>query len=265
MRSILFLLTFFAYVLADVDLTAPKKDQTFTASGGSVEVEIKWDDDADEDSDYSLTQAKSYSVLLCTGSSSAIECFKTYVDGEDVEDVTSYKAEIDTDTCDDGFYFFQVYVAYNELQSTIHYTNRFELKGMSGSTKTLTVANTYTGDSPPAQTSGTVANADSKSFTVPYTLQTGKTRYAPMQLQPPTKVTAKTWTRKFPTSAVTYYSTAAPTPSIKSTITPGWSYTFTSLHNWAEVAPTPSVRYNPSERVTPASLSTASKKRRWLD
>lgn len=265
MRSILFLLSFLVYVLADVEFTAPKKDETFTAKGDSVEIDIKWKDDSDEDSDYSLKKASSYSVLLCTGSSNSIECFHTFVKVKKLDDAKSYTADIDTDLCDDGYYFFQVAILFSETQFTIHYTNRFELKGMKGSTKSLTVANTFTGDSPPDQTSGTIANINSKSFSIPYTEQTGKTRYAPMQMQPPTKVTAKSWTRKFPTSAVTYYSTRAPTPSIKSTITPGWSYTYKSVANWASPAPTPSVKYNPSDRVTPASLSTASKKKRWLD
>lgn len=256
-----------AKVLGDVSITAPKTGQSYSASGGSATVDIKWIDSTDDDDDqFSLSKIKTYTISLCTGPSTAIECFATILKAESLDD-TEYQASVKSSLADDGYYFFQIYAVFPDSATTIHYTNRFELTDMTGSTNTLTVKNTDTGTAPPAQTQGVDASSvDSKSFTVPYTAQTGKTRYAPMQLQPGTKAdTDGSWSRKFPTSAVTYFSTITPSPKVLSTITPGWSYTITSKANWAAPAPTPSIKYAPKDRVTKASLSSAAKSKRWLD
>ena len=141
--------------------------------------------------------------------------------------------------------------------NTIHYTPRFQLTSMGGTT-----AYTYSGSVEPVpQTSiqtTTTNNAqattiDSRSFTVPYTKQTGTSRFAPMQMQPNTKVTASTWTRQFATSAVTYYSTFGSLPEQATTLTPGWSYTISSGANYATRAPMPSANggwYKPSQRLS---------------
>lgn len=262
----------FTYVLGDAEITAPEKDKTYSASGGSVKVPIKWEDssDGDEDDEFSLVNAQTYSILLCTGTGSyPIECFETLEDEKEYTDGSddfSYEADMDEDICDDGYYFFQVYISFGGEKATTHYTPRFELKDMSGSTKTLTVANTYNDDPPPDNTEGvdTVAVA-SRSRKLGYTEQTGKTRYAPIQTQPATKVTASTWKRAHETSEVTYYTGYRPSPNVLTTITGGWDYSVTSVHNYAHQNPQPSVKYNPRERITRASLSTAAKKRRWLD
>ena len=87
----------------------------------------------------------------------------------------------------------------------------------------------------------------------PYTMQTGVSRFAPMQMQPQSAVTAQTWTRKFPTSSVSLYSTLRKSPDKLTTITPGWSYTLPSDYNYATPAPFPSDNggwYNPKDRQT---------------
>lgn len=253
-------------ILADVEITQPNSGQTFSVSSGTAQVKIAWDDDSSDDDDqFSLSKAKSYTISLCTGPSTSVDCFFAPLKASKLTS-NSYTASLDADVADDGYYFFQIYTEFAEEASTIHYTNRFQLKGMTGSTKTLTVANTVTGDPPADQTEGgAAATINSKSFSITYTLQTGRTRYAPMQLQPGTKVTASSWSRKYPTSAVTFYSTMSPSPKCLSTITPGWSYTINSLMNYAAARPTPSVAYDASLRVTKASLSTAAKAKRWLD
>ncbi|EGV64596.1 Cell wall synthesis protein kre9 precursor [Yamadazyma tenuis] len=254
--------------MADVSLTSPDTSKTFTASGSSVKVPIAWKDDGSDD-EWSLSKADKYSILLCTGSGSyPIECFDYLVKYKDYttgNDDFSETLSIDVDACDDGYYFFQVYIEFSSSKFTTHYSNRFELKDMTGSTKELTVQNTFDDGSPPDQTVGADTSINSKSFSITYTLQSGKTKYAPMQLQPHTTLRGSTWSRMFPTSSVSYFPSLHGSPNCLTTVTPGWSYTPKSLHNWAAVAPTPSVKYDPSERVTPASLSTASKRKRWLD
>lgn len=264
MKGVLFvILSLVVSVLCDIEITAPKSGKTYE---GGDKIKLEWKV-GDDDGQFALKKAKVFSISLCAGSPSNIECFeeplKKWSSIDD--DTTSYTAEIDSDYCDDGHYYFQVYIGFGEDIYVIHYSNMFELKDMKGDNE-LSISPTYTGDEPPGQTRGAAAsNYDSASFSITYTKQTGLMRFAPMQMQPGSKVTATEWKRLFPTSDVTYYSTIRESPNHLSTITPGWSYTIKSAPNYASVAPTPSVRYNPKERVTAASLSSASKKRRWLD
>ena len=159
-----------------------------------------------------------------------------------------------------------------DLGISILYTDRFQLKGMDGgsmtfgSTKSLSVALTATGDAPAATTQGGDTSIDSRSFSVTYTKQTGTKRYAPMQTQPGSTITHKSMTRRFATSSYSAYSTYKKSPNVMTTITPGWDYDVTSLPNYATVAPYPNTAYPASERITAtASLTSAAKKRRWLD
>ena len=114
----------------------------------------------------------------------------------------------------------------------------------------VTIVVTVDGAAPSDQisASGKASEDTSASFTIPYTLQSGLRRYAPMQMQPGTKVTATTWTRAFPTSAVTFYSTKGPKPNALVTTTPPWSYSYSSEVNWASVAPYPTNWYPASQR-----------------
>ena len=262
--------TFLLPVLADVDLTAPKEGLSFKASGGSVLVDIAWDDDAETGDTFSLDgDGIKYTISLCTGNNNMIQCYDSLVKGEAISK-NKYTAEIKTDDAVDGFYFFQIYVLFAPLVFTIHYTNRFELDGFSGNKVTqvlggsiVTLVATATDPPPGAVVSGNT-KIDTRSFTIPYAKQTGKTKYAPMQLQPGSKVTATAWNMQYPTSSVTYFSSIASAPNARSTITPGWSYTPESAANYATPAPYPNTFYPASERVSKASLSSASRKKRWL-
>ena len=109
-------------------------------------------------------------------------------------------------------------------------------------------------------------SVDSRSFSISYTKQTGKTRYAPMQTQPGSTITHKSMTRRFATSSYSAYSTYKKSPNVMTTLTPGWDYTPASKPNYATVAPYPNTAYPASEIITAtASLTSAAKKRRWLD
>jgi len=104
---------------------------------------------------------------------------------------------------------------------------------------------------------------NSASFSIPYTLQTGLTRYAPMQMQPGSVLTKNksSWSRRHPTSAVTFFTSIRPSPAQSSTITPGLSYTMTSVVNDASPALYPSQNggwYNPSKLLTKPTISIPS-------
>lgn len=252
--------------MGDMEFTAPKEGKTFTPSGGKVSVEIKWDND---DSDLSFSDIESYIVSLCTGPNDNIEC--TSLEKVSSLSKKSYTASIDASLFPSGYYYFQFYNTYKDGTSIL-YTNRFKLSDMDGGSKTfgstmlLSVPLTATGDSPAAATEGGDTSVNSASFSVTYTKQTGKTRYAPMQTQPGSTITYLAMSRRFETSAYTAYSTYRKSPAVMTTLTPGWDYTPASKPNYATVAPYPNTAYPASERIaTKASLTTASKKKRWLD
>ncbi|PUU80589.1 hypothetical protein B9Z19DRAFT_1079022 [Tuber borchii] len=79
----------------------------------------------------------------------------------------------------------------------------------------------------------------SASMAIPYTLQTGPTRYAPMQTQPGQSITATETRRQYPTSAYTIFTTRGPAPNIQTTVTQGWDYTLSSKINTAAPQPMP--------------------------
>lgn len=267
--AVLFLLVaLISRVLADVAISQPTLGASFSGSSGTATVTVKWADDVDDsDSDVSLDNVLKYAIVLCTGSNTAIKTITTFTTSLS-SSLTSYEASIDAADAPDGWYFVQVYATFS-LGYTIHYTPRFKLTDMSGSASTLTFSASLlsiTGSQPSAQLAvGTTAGSiDSASFSVAYTLQTGKTRYAPMQTQPGSSISYSMYSTRHATSAYTPYSTIRPSPNVYSTITPGWSYTVTSTYNTAAVADYPTSYYPASSRVVAASLSAA-KRKRWID
>lgn len=246
-----------SFALADISISSPGAGKTFSGTSGVATVDVEWIDDG---SDPSLSKFDTYTFKLCTGPNTNIKCFATLAE-ESKADITdkSYTAAIQAAACADGLFYIQV-TAVTGDGYTIHYTNRFTLEGMTGAQQASgkgaspDAVNSATGDAGAT----TALTINSKSFSITYTLQTGKTRFAPMQMQPGSKVTATTWSRRFPTSAVTYYTTKLKTPVVLSTITPGWSYTVESLINYATPALDPSVLgwYAASERVQSATSSS---------
>lgn len=264
-------LALLAAALADVRFTAPDGGAKFSGSSGPALVKIAWEEDGANDA-IDISKADSFTISLCAGTNSAIQCFKSYLAAGKASD-NLYTASIKASDAPNGNFFFQVLVKFPDNAQTIHYTDRFSLSGMSGSATTKLLNGTPTtlildsnDGAPDPQVAMGGAGAgpvDSKSFELPYTAQTGATRFAPMQQQPGTTVTMTTWTRQFPTSSVLYALTFLSIPFQKTTITPGWNYTMQSAPNWAAPATFPNQWYAPKERVTPASLTTASKQKRW--
>lgn len=274
--SFVIILLSFKRCLAQLVVESPAAGKTFTVVGGEVTIPITWEDDGDDPTNDEIA---SYTFVLCTGPNDAIHGLQQ-LKGITPSEVSgdSYSAVFDASMGADGLYYVQIYCTLSNGGYLIRYTNRVELSGMSG-----TYAASGTGSSRDGETDAdddaASNNADtSASFTVPYTLQTGKTRFAPMQMQPNSEITVSTWSRRFPSSAVTYYSTFASEPKIISTKTPGWSYTMSSFVNYATPAPFPSEVgwYAASQRLVSATLdaslagATADakrklQKRRWAD
>ncbi|CAI4044317.1 hypothetical protein SUVZ_10G0330 [Saccharomyces uvarum] len=260
--SILYALVFLvSYVLGDVNTVSPLAGAKFSPSSGTVSIPVKW---MDNGAYPPLSKISYYTFSLCTGANNNINCIATIATqikpselSQDQDGVYSYTTSFASTLTGNGQYYIQVFAWVNNQGSTTHYTPRFQLTSMGGTT-----AYTYSDSAAPTpqtsiQTTTTntaqASSIDSRSFTVPYTKQTGTSRFAPMQMQPMTKVTATTWTRKYATSAVTYFSTFGSLPEQATTITPGWSYSISSGVNYATPAAMPSENggwYQPSKRLS---------------
>ncbi|AMD18506.1 HBL396Cp [Eremothecium sinecaudum] len=220
-------------VLSDVRLTAPSSGKSFSPSGGMVTIEVTWDDDGN---DPAIGNIQELTFTLMTGTNDNIQRVAALgkVEGEKIRE-EKYAATFPSTVGKSGFYFIQLY-AKADGSATIHYTPRFLLQSMTG---TLDASSTGTEPPPPPEVVHDNPGDISKSFSIPYTLQTGRTRFAPMQLQPKAKVTATHWNQRFPSSQVSYYSSINQGLSQLTTITPGWSYNIPSVWNLATPAPFP--------------------------
>ncbi|KAJ4361571.1 Cell wall synthesis protein kre9 precursor [Ascochyta clinopodiicola] len=128
------------------------------------------------------------------------------------------------------------------------YSDRFSYSGMTGtwSAAVLKGLDDLDGTDGPATVDGTKdatgntgdTGADG-DYDVAYTMQTGPTRYAPMQPVPPTKVTAKNTKPLYPTSSVKIATTLLPIPSIQTTITQSQTFSVSSVENTVAAAPNP--------------------------
>lgn len=110
----------------------------------------------------------------------------------------------------------------------ITYSDRFSYSGMTGawSPNVKTGLKDISGTSGPATQDNTVSS-DGKAaadpaagdFDVEYTMQTGATRYAPMQPVPPKTVTKTDTKPLYPTSSVVIAKSKLPIPSVQTTVT----------------------------------------------
>jgi hypothetical protein len=262
------LLAYFNVAHSQIVVTRPEAGGSFKAADGEIAIPIAWQDDGQNPTDDNIS---TYTFVVCTGPNNAIYCLEKTpaIKASDLS-VSAYTPIFDADIGADGLYYIQIYAQLKSGGDMIRYTNRVLLTGMTGS-----MAATGSGAPPYGETKDDASEDTSASFSLPYTAQTGKTRFAPMQLQPGSTVTATTWSRRFPSSAVTYYSTFRPSPDVLSTVTPGWSYTMSSLVNYATPAPFPSeVSWYPaSKKLVAATLDSKLaqdskrrlKKRRWID
>ncbi|ODQ67972.1 cell wall synthesis KRE9KNH1 [Nadsonia fulvescens var. elongata DSM 6958] len=264
------ILLFATFVSADFTVIGPAAGSTYT--GGSTVV-VQWKDDGESPA---LDTFDTLQVLICTGPNSGIDCdnitpLATLTTAADI-DAGKTSVVIPPTVGSNGLWFFQVYALKADKSSLWRYSARFTLSGMTGTARKATSGSDTTRPAGGSVAGSTVTSGAeySASFTVPYPLQSGPTKFAPMQQQPGTKVTVSVASRRFPTSAVTYYSSVRKSPDAVSTITPGWSYTTGVATNYATPAPNPSINsyYPASAKLASlrASASAARRlRRRWVD
>lgn len=268
-----FIPTFLSYVNAIIVVTGPDMGTTFKVSDDEVVIPVSWQDDG---SSPGLDKISSFKFTLCTGPNGAIQALQQIAEIKASQlPVTAYNAIFDADLASDGLFYVQIYCQLSNGGYLIRYTDRFQLSGMTGSYAPSGSGTAPGGETHEEDNAEEDAADTSASFLLPYTAQTGTKRFAPMQMQPGTEITVTTWSRRFPSSAVTYYSTFRPSPDVLSTVTPGWSYTMSSFFNYATPAPFPSIVgwYPAKSRLASASLDPnlgsdskkKLKKRRWVD
>lgn len=124
----------------------------------------------------------------------------------------------------------------------ITYSDRFSFSGMTGKNilnpvvKAAGIAVTDTKGPAAEDTTAEDGKAATDTvngdlYNVEYTMQTGLTRYAPMQPVPPTKITATNMKPLYPTSSVPIAKTKLPIPSQLTTLTASQTYSVSSIEN----------------------------------
>ncbi|AET38469.1 Knh1p Ecym_2770 [Eremothecium cymbalariae DBVPG len=237
----------FSPVLSDVVISSPAAGSSYAVSGGSASIEVAIIDDGTFPT---LTDAAQFIFELCYGAYKENLCQISLMSQTAAQfSAANYKIRLPVQSSigSNGDYYLRVMIQFTEGSST-HYSSRFRLTGMTGNLQVGTFP-----DEPDRDPAYDIRFGMLPSSAVNYVSQTGRIFVAPMQLQPGSTVTAKTWTRRFPTSQVSYYTTKGPVPSRVSTITPGWSYTIESGVNAETPALMPKDNggwYEPARRVS---------------
>lgn len=232
-------------VFADVEFTRPAGGAS--VAGGKA-IQVEWKETKDPPL---ISDLQSYTLFLCTGGNDNPIQLATIADASLF--TTSNKASATIQKTlgasdPDNAYFLKMISVGKKGGQVVNYSERFSLTGMTGvfSKAALDGLKTVEGtDGPP--TENQIAGQDDANekavadglYEVAYTLQTGPTRYAPMQQQPPTKITAKVATPLFPTSSARIATTWLPPPVAVTTVTESPTYSVTSRENDASPAPHP--------------------------
>jgi hypothetical protein len=226
-----------SYALADVEVTSPAAGASLPAGA----ITIEWKDSGDSPALSALT---TYTVQLVVGGNTQDTQTPLTTLGNNLQfsSGNSLTATIPSGlagSTTNGF-FLQFTSVASEGGTVINYSSRFTLTGMTGTTPAAAAeAVTALGGATagPATVNnvntnaGAGAAAGAAQFTVPYGLQTGLTKYAPMQSVPPTKITANQYKPLYPTSAYTIATTWMPHPSIQTTLTASQTYSVSSMEN----------------------------------
>ena len=188
-----------------------------------------------------ISQLTSYQIFLMSGSNTnpwqleALVSTGTFSTGNAATGIAIQPGL--ASSIKNGFFLKMISVA-TEGGTVINYSDRFSISGMTGTTPT-TYSSGITGDTAAPATENDVSNSadttaaagNAGEATVPYNLQTGLTKYAPMQPIPPTQITAKSVTPLFPTSAYTIATTYLANPSIVTTVTVSQTFSVVSMEN----------------------------------
>ncbi|KAI9675377.1 MAG: hypothetical protein M1817_001281 [Caeruleum heppii] len=231
--------------LADVEFTSPAPGASL--SGGST-IAVEWKDSGDPPS---IKDLQSYSLFLCAGGNenpiqlAAITDQGAFTRGNKASG--TIQAGLGASTPENA-YFLKMISAATTGGTVINYSGRFSLESMTGTFPPQVLADLADvegTEGPPTENTVVANNINNPGaaagpqgpFNLPYTLQTGNTKFAPMQPLPPTKITAKGSTRLWPTSDFSIATTWLPIPSVVTTLTQSATHAVTSRTNTTQIAP----------------------------
>jgi len=236
--SIVSVATFLSSAVADVGFNSPSAGQVI--SGSTISVEF-----ADGPGDPHIQDFTAYTLQLCAGGNDATDFtpILTFTD-KGIFDSATYSAKIPDlkigGSTKNAYFLRSIGVAPGG--TVINYSSRFTLSGMTGtfSAAVESALADVSGTAGPetdnqianpqnAAVAGTAA-AGAAEFSVPYTMQTGPVRYAPMAVKAPSKITAKGDARQFPTTAWNIWSRSGmPAPDATQTVTNPYTYSAQSM------------------------------------
>ncbi|EKG15562.1 hypothetical protein MPH_07228 [Macrophomina phaseolina MS6] len=263
-RSALLAASLIPFTIADVKFTSVTGGDALTVGYGPSPITVEWTESGNGPK---LSELESYILDLCAGTNDNFVSVKTITSkGVHAFGNIAKGIVLPTDGGDaENAYFFRMSSKTKDGETVISYSPRFTLFGMAGSfpaeIQEALEANPIIDPDPPLIPSDNEQNSELRkrqggapigvgagntaagaagSFTIPYTMQTGLTRYAPMQGVPSSKITQSTASRQYPTSAYTVYTTYAPTPTAVMTVTQGGTFTISSKEATQAAAPMPS-------------------------
>lgn len=239
MRTTFQLLTaltaFVSHALADFYFSVPKAGGSYP--GGTV-IDVTLVDTGDAPTTAELS---TYNLWLCAGGSTAGSYDKLLevVTGGTFDTLTtSVTIPLTTGGDTPLAYFFMLVSTVTAGGTVTDFSDRFTLTGMTGtfSTTVTEALADISGDSGPVGintfAAAATTAAEAGSFTIPYYLQTGLIKYAPMQPLPGTKITATgTPTPLYPTSSYSTATTYLASPSITLTVTDSQTFSVSSAEN----------------------------------
>ncbi|RAL06234.1 putative beta-1,6-glucan biosynthesis protein (Knh1) [Aspergillus ibericus CBS 121593] len=240
-RTLAFVLSFLSTAFADVEFINPTTGTVIRA--GDV-ITVHW---RDSGALPRMTELVQYDLYLCAGGDTP----------ESYEDVAllaknaafsrgnSVSLRIDPDVGgnDENAYFLRM-VASGPEASVVNYSDRFTLTNMTGSFSPLIIHGIHSALHSP----GSSANEGEEheelrkrqmvgSYTIPYPLQTGPTRYAPMAKKPGSTIPAGSPTPQFSASPYTIATTYLPAATVQVTLSASETYSVVSIENTASPAP----------------------------
>ncbi|ORX98111.1 beta-1,6-glucan boisynthesis protein-like protein [Clohesyomyces aquaticus] len=238
------------FVSADVEFTSPKAGATLT---GGTAITVEWKDSGDSPA---ITDLTTYQLFLCAGGNEP----GTFIDLLAISATTATFAVTGnkaTGTIGIGLgastpknaYFLKILSTAKAGGTITNYSPRFSLSGMTGTfpDTVLTGLKKVDGTDGPATVNAIAQGGqnpagpvDGDLFKVAYTMQTGITRYAPMQPVPPTKITKKKATPLYPTSSVVIAKSNLPIPKQQTTVTQSQTFSVSSMENTVAAQPGPS-------------------------
>ncbi|PYH95366.1 beta-1,6-glucan biosynthesis protein [Aspergillus ellipticus CBS 707.79] len=222
--------------LANVEFTSPTIGSIIKA--GDV-VTAHW---RDSDTSPRISELLQYNLYLCVGGETAgsYEDVALLIKDAVFARGNSVSFRIDANAGgDNGNAYYLKMVASGPEASVLTYSDRFTLTSMSGeSSSPITSSKIYPLTN---STDFSVIENDGHeklrkrqvegAYTIPYHLQTGPTRYAPMAKKPGSTIPARSPTPQFPASAYTIATTYLPPATVQVTLSASLTYSVASVEN----------------------------------